>query len=189
MVAVGWIYAALAGYNTAYLTKGLGSVEVVVDGVARIASVESMEKRERGEGKERDWKKLWNKGTDGVIDIPIGGVCEVLYGDGRELEDWEMDSGEGEEWEARSGSMIIGAETGDFNTPVWSSPWASRHLNASERVSLDGTPAAEEDHGGDGRPWGRSGSVQSCSRLGDDKAPEKAGKKSRKRGSTKQVAR
>ncbi|RMZ91807.1 hypothetical protein DV736_g990, partial [Chaetothyriales sp. CBS 134916] len=28
------------------------------------------------------WKQIWNEGTDAVMDVPIGGVCEVLYGDG-----------------------------------------------------------------------------------------------------------
>ncbi|KAL2393541.1 hypothetical protein ABEF93_002891 [Exophiala dermatitidis] len=27
-----------------------------------------------------NWKLVWNEGTDAVMDIPIGGVCEVLYG-------------------------------------------------------------------------------------------------------------
>ena len=27
-----------------------------------------------------DWRNLWNEGTDAVMDIPIGGVCEILYG-------------------------------------------------------------------------------------------------------------
>lgn len=27
-----------------------------------------------------DWKELWMEGTDAVMDIPIGGVCEILYG-------------------------------------------------------------------------------------------------------------
>lgn len=27
-----------------------------------------------------DWRALWNEGTDAVMDIPIGGVCEILYG-------------------------------------------------------------------------------------------------------------
>jgi len=35
-------------------------------------------------GKEVDWKSLWNEGTDAVMDVPIGGVCEILYGTGRE---------------------------------------------------------------------------------------------------------
>lgn len=29
--------------------------------------------------KELDWRTLWNEGTDAVLDVPIGGVCEVLY--------------------------------------------------------------------------------------------------------------
>jgi phosphatidylinositol glycan class P protein len=27
-----------------------------------------------------DWRELWMEGTDAVMDIPIGGVCEILYG-------------------------------------------------------------------------------------------------------------
>ena len=26
------------------------------------------------------WKQIWNQGTDAVMDVPIGGVCQVLYG-------------------------------------------------------------------------------------------------------------
>jgi phosphatidylinositol glycan class P protein len=33
-----------------------------------------------GAAEEVDWKSFWNAGTDAVLDIPIGGVCEVLYG-------------------------------------------------------------------------------------------------------------
>ena len=29
---------------------------------------------------ELDWRELWKEGTDAVMDIPIGGVCEILYG-------------------------------------------------------------------------------------------------------------
>lgn len=29
---------------------------------------------------EVDWKSLWSIGTDAVMDVPIGGVCEILYG-------------------------------------------------------------------------------------------------------------
>ena len=28
------------------------------------------------------WRQIWNHGTDGVMDVPIGGVCEILYGGG-----------------------------------------------------------------------------------------------------------
>ncbi|KAI9763046.1 MAG: hypothetical protein M4579_000110 [Chaenotheca gracillima] len=34
-----------------------------------------------------DWFGVWNKGTDAVMDIPVGGVCEILYGEGRETDD------------------------------------------------------------------------------------------------------
>lgn len=34
--------------------------------------------------RELDWRNLWNEGTDAVMDVPIGGVCEVLYGHARE---------------------------------------------------------------------------------------------------------
>lgn len=27
-----------------------------------------------------DWKDFWSTGTDAVMDVPIGGVCEILYG-------------------------------------------------------------------------------------------------------------
>ena len=102
MILICYIYVALAAYNTGYLTKTLGSVEGVVDCVAKIAVVRSTELPPpplvRGEGggrvSGRDWKRYWNKGTDGVIDVPIGGVCEVLYGEGRELEGWEVEEEE-----------------------------------------------------------------------------------------------
>lgn len=44
----------------------------------------------------RDWKALWGRGTDAVMDIPVGGVCEVLYGDGREREEFELGLGDEE---------------------------------------------------------------------------------------------
>ncbi|PPJ59386.1 hypothetical protein CBER1_06907 [Cercospora berteroae] len=37
---------------------------------------------------ELDWKTLWMEGTDAVMDIPIGGVCEILYGGGDEEDDF-----------------------------------------------------------------------------------------------------
>jgi phosphatidylinositol N-acetylglucosaminyltransferase subunit P len=27
------------------------------------------------------WNQIWNQGTDAVMDVPLGGVCEVLYGE------------------------------------------------------------------------------------------------------------
>lgn len=32
------------------------------------------------DGTYPNWKMIWNEGTDAVMDVPIGGVCEVLYG-------------------------------------------------------------------------------------------------------------
>jgi phosphatidylinositol glycan class P protein len=30
--------------------------------------------------RDLDWRSMWNEGTDAVMDIPIGGICEILYG-------------------------------------------------------------------------------------------------------------
>lgn len=27
-----------------------------------------------------DWRTAWSEGTDAVMDVPVGGVCEILYG-------------------------------------------------------------------------------------------------------------
>jgi phosphatidylinositol N-acetylglucosaminyltransferase subunit P len=43
----------------------------------------------RGEGGANEriqWRNLWNEGTDAVMDIPIGGVCQILYGDARDAD-------------------------------------------------------------------------------------------------------
>jgi phosphatidylinositol glycan class P protein len=34
--------------------------------------------------REVRWAEIWDEGTDAVLDIPIGGVCEILYGSERE---------------------------------------------------------------------------------------------------------
>jgi len=105
-----WIYVGLAGYNTGYLTLSLESVETVVDDAANIATIERMtggsitasgavasgiKSKPRGlertnsglaNGEIRDWKAIWSIGTDAVMDVPLGGVCEVLYGEGRDFE-------------------------------------------------------------------------------------------------------
>ncbi|KAK0748294.1 PIG-P-domain-containing protein [Apiosordaria backusii] len=33
-------------------------------------------------GQGLDWREVWNEGTDAVMDVPLAGVCEVLYGYG-----------------------------------------------------------------------------------------------------------
>jgi phosphatidylinositol N-acetylglucosaminyltransferase subunit P len=35
-------------------------------------------------GSNVNWRAIWDESTDAVLDIPIGGVCEILYGEGRE---------------------------------------------------------------------------------------------------------
>ena len=54
-----------------------------------------------GATEEVEWRKLWNEGTDAVMDVPIGGVCEILYGAGREREEWEEDGNLDDEFEKR----------------------------------------------------------------------------------------
>lgn len=112
-----YIYVALASYNVGYLTLPMGSVENIVDEAANVAVVDVkgriVAKRgrrgKRGKGGERvggggrevvgkvgpeaklDWKTLWSEGTDAVMDVPVGGVCEILYGEGREGDDGDSD--------------------------------------------------------------------------------------------------
>lgn len=54
-----------------------------------------------GATEEIEWRKLWNEGTDAVMDVPIGGVCEILYGAGRERGEWEEDGDLDDELEKR----------------------------------------------------------------------------------------
>ena len=84
----------------------MGSVETVVDEAANIAVIDG-EGRLRGRGGKgkrkdvegmgagakggvREWEKIWSRSTDAVMDVPLGGVCEVLYG-GREDEDEDVE--------------------------------------------------------------------------------------------------
>ena len=102
-----YIYVALASYNTGYLTLPFSSIETIIDDAANVATIDSRgkmgdggqkgkDKRDRMERVEvnrdrgappssvRDWKTIWSQGTDAVMDVPLGGVCEVLYGEFRE---------------------------------------------------------------------------------------------------------
>jgi phosphatidylinositol glycan class P protein len=109
VVAVCYAFAALAGYNTGVLTHPLSALESVVDVGGMVAAFtegegEGGEVKGAAPGSERwedmvkgqnagqtvDWKRLWGRGTDAVLDVPIGGVCEVLYGEDREREEWEV---------------------------------------------------------------------------------------------------
>lgn len=109
-----YIYVALAAYNTEYLTPPMGSVTTLVDEAANIAALQVRGQSGKGAtgsaGKKAvkvkasvrsivdhgpqfivekdepvDWAGMWNQGTDAVMDVPIGGVCELLYGDHQSL--------------------------------------------------------------------------------------------------------
>ncbi|RSM10675.1 hypothetical protein CEP52_003474 [Fusarium oligoseptatum] len=97
VMTVVYIYVALAAYNTEMLTEPLSSVETIVDGAGKLAEIDAKgrlrggrnrERKVEGNGKLR-WREIWSEGTDAVMDIPLAGVCEVLYGEGREEEDGE----------------------------------------------------------------------------------------------------
>ncbi|KAI1414865.1 PIG-P-domain-containing protein [Hypoxylon sp. FL1857] len=83
-----YIYVALAAYNTEYLTLPMTSLETIVDEAAKVATIDSKGRIRLGDrkpiaeekAKQLDWKNIWNEGTDAVMDIPLAGVCEVLYG-------------------------------------------------------------------------------------------------------------
>jgi phosphatidylinositol glycan class P protein len=48
---------------------------------------EKAKKREMRRGQEikpEEWRKIWSVGTDACLDVPLGGVCEVLYGEARD---------------------------------------------------------------------------------------------------------
>ncbi|KAL8806416.1 MAG: hypothetical protein Q9182_001331 [Xanthomendoza sp. 2 TL-2023] len=84
-----YIYVALASYNTEYLTLPMNSIENIVDDAANIATVERQKRAKTNaaghlgsvEDEGIDWASLWNQSTDAVMDIPVGGVCQILYGE------------------------------------------------------------------------------------------------------------
>lgn len=91
VMTIVYIYVALASYNTGYLTLPMSSIENIVDEAAHVAVLDSKGHVQRRsgyveaatgvrDGKDIDWKTLWNEGTDAVMDVPVGGVCEILYG-------------------------------------------------------------------------------------------------------------
>ncbi|MCJ1417044.1 hypothetical protein MMC32_003383, partial [Xylographa parallela] len=100
VVAIVYIYVALAGYNTGTLTLPMCSVENIVDEAADVAVLDERGRivrkgkaggvQRKGEGGwegrgEGKWAARWSEGTDAVMDVPVGGVCEILYGDGMAL--------------------------------------------------------------------------------------------------------
>ncbi|KAJ6130902.1 DNA binding domain [Penicillium capsulatum] len=90
-----YIYVALASYNTGYLTLPLNSIENIVDEVANVAVIDGKARRRPGgatkmkpgatsyqimgpQNRKVNWREIWSEGTDAVMDIPVGGVCESL---------------------------------------------------------------------------------------------------------------
>lgn len=104
VMTIAYIYVALASFNTEMLTLPLNNVETIVDGAAKLAVIDAKGRirgsnrssSSSGGSRERKkkcdattngrlrWREVWNEGTDAVLDIPLAGVCEMLYGDGRE---------------------------------------------------------------------------------------------------------
>lgn len=99
-----YIYVALASYNTGYLTLPMNSIENIIDEVANVAVIDGKGRRRPGgasrmkagatsfqvmgpQNRKLNWKEIWGEGTDAVLDVPVGGVCEVLYGQERDEEE------------------------------------------------------------------------------------------------------
>ena len=113
-----YIYVALAAYNTGHLTLPMHSIENLVDDVANVAVIDGKGRMRCGGAAKMknpnattaltvggggrpwlrglDWSGIWNEGTDAVMDVPIGGVCEVLYGGGEEGDDDDDDDDDGQ---------------------------------------------------------------------------------------------
>lgn len=104
VMSIIYIYIALASYNTGYLTLPLNSIENIVDEVANVAVIDGKGRRRPGgasrmkpgatsfqvmgpQNRKTNWKEIWSEGTDAVLDVPVGGVCEVLYGQERDDEE------------------------------------------------------------------------------------------------------
>ncbi|KAL9601639.1 MAG: hypothetical protein Q9219_002359 [cf. Caloplaca sp. 3 TL-2023] len=75
----------LAAYNTEYLTLPMKSIENIVDEAANVAAIDHYKRArntpiDRPSASQQDWAALWDEGTDAVMDVPVGGVCQILYG-------------------------------------------------------------------------------------------------------------
>ncbi|KAI0178559.1 PIG-P-domain-containing protein [Hypoxylon sp. FL1284] len=95
-----FIYVALAACNVEILTLPLHAVETLVDEAAKVATVDAAGRVNLGgawrpitekEAAHIEWTKVWDEGTDAVMDIPLSGVNEVLYGNPADWED-ELES-------------------------------------------------------------------------------------------------
>ncbi|KAL4795002.1 PIG-P-domain-containing protein [Aspergillus venezuelensis] len=110
VMSIIYIYVALASYNTGYLTLPMNSVENIVDEVANVAVIDGKGRRRPGgaakmragatsyqimgpQNRKVNWREIWSEGTDAVLDVPVGGVCEVLYGQERDDEEVVCEEG------------------------------------------------------------------------------------------------
>ena len=110
VMSIVYTYIALAAYNTEILTLPMENIETIVDDAAKVAVIDSKgrivrnDKRRKQRKRDRpdlltpsgdfNWKNIWNEGTDAVMDVPLAGVCEVLYGEGRDLNGVDGDAEE-----------------------------------------------------------------------------------------------
>ncbi|KGO38264.1 putative DNA binding domain [Penicillium expansum] len=82
-----YIYAALATYNTGYLTLPMHSIENIVDEVANVSVIDGKARRRPGgatkmkpgatsyqimgpQNRKVNWREIWSEGTDAVMDVP-----------------------------------------------------------------------------------------------------------------------
>jgi len=91
VMALVYLFVALAAYNSQHLTAPLGAVETVVDDAAQVAVIDGKgrmrdgsrrtrsKKVKGGKGKGLNYRAVWSQGTDAVMDVPLAGVCEVLH--------------------------------------------------------------------------------------------------------------
>jgi phosphatidylinositol N-acetylglucosaminyltransferase subunit P len=95
-----YIYVFLASYNTEILTLPMSSLETIIDDAAKVATIDSRGRIRLGDRKPISedkakllaWKNIWNESTDAVLDVPLAGACEILYGQ-LEDSDSELDVG------------------------------------------------------------------------------------------------
>ncbi|KAL8788634.1 MAG: hypothetical protein Q9213_001562 [Squamulea squamosa] len=81
----GFVLYLMSSLAFEYLTLPMNSIENIVDEAANIATVDRQKNARFGslgatEIDDLSWASIWDEGTDAVMDIPVGGVCQVLYG-------------------------------------------------------------------------------------------------------------
>lgn len=103
VMTVVYIYVALQSYNTEVLTLPLNAIQTIVDHSAQVAVLDSKgrlmhghaegvaihrkSKAEKAKSNSlavprspgQEMLEAWCVGTDAVLDVPLAGVCEMLY--------------------------------------------------------------------------------------------------------------